>query len=307
MAQRYGGAHSPKTDDSPTRDGAPANRFRGRKTYQSDIRVKLLFIAPLPLLFSAIGELRAGDAFGMAAELLALAALLFAAYLLRDGIKAQAAFEARTIARPPKIPRKLFAAELTGVGVMLATFFGWNLGLIPALVFGTLASAAHIISFGLDPMRKKGMEGVNAFDAERVAKAVDKAEALVRETLSAAKRIGDRRLEGRVESLASAARDMFRAVEDDPRDLSSARKFLSVYLRGARDATLKFADLYAKTKDAKARGDYEALLGDLETSFTQQRKTMLLENRSDLDVEIEVLRDRLKQEGLRAGDRDLGE
>lgn len=302
MAQRYGGAHSPKDPASSNDDPASANKFRGRTVRQSDIRVKLLFLAPIPLLFSAFGELRSGDAFGMAAELTAFVALFFAAYLLRDGIKAQAAFEARTIARPPKIPRKLFAAELSGVGIMLAAFFGWKLGLVPAFVFGVIGSIAHIVSFGLDPMRKKGMEGVNAFDAERVAKAVDKAETLVRETLGAAKRIGDRRLEGRVESLAAAARDMFRAVEEDPRDLSSARKFLSVYLRGARDATIKFADLYAKSQDQSARKEYEALLGDLETSFSQQRKTMLLENRSDLDVEIEVLRDRLKQEGLRAGE-----
>lgn len=302
MAQRYGGDHSPKKPTGPSDATKTANKFRGRTAHQSDIRVKLLFLAPVPLLFAAIGELRAGDAFGMAAELTAFITLIFAAYLLRDGIKAQAAFEARAIARPPKIPRKLFAAELTGVGVMLASFFGWHLDLIPSFIFGIIASAAHIVSFGLDPMRKKGMGGVNEFDAERVAKAVDKAEALLRETLTAAKRIGNRQLEGRVESLASAARDMFRAVEEDPRDLTSSRKFLSVYLRGARDATIKFADLYSKTRDADAQRDYEALLADLETSFANQRETMLLENRSDLDVEIEVLRDRLKQEGLRAGD-----
>ncbi len=302
MAQRYGGDHSPKKPTGPSDATKTANKFRGRTAHQSDIRVKLLFLAPVPLLFAAIGELRAGDAFGMAAELTAFITLIFAAYLLRDGIKAQAAFEARTIARPPKIPRKLFAAELTGVGVMLAGYFGWQLDMVPAFVFGMIASVAHIVSFGLDPMRKKGMGGVNEFDAERVAKAVDKAEALLRETLTAAKRIGNRQLEGRVESLASAARDMFRAVEEDPRDLTSSRKFLSVYLRGARDATIKFADLYSKTRDADAQRDYEALLADLETSFANQRETMLLENRSDLDVEIEVLRDRLKQEGLRAGD-----
>jgi 5-bromo-4-chloroindolyl phosphate hydrolysis protein len=105
-----------------------------------------------------------------------------------------------------------------------------------------------------------------------------------------------------VESLASAARDMFRAVEEDPRDLTSSRKFLSVYLKGARDATIKFADLYSKNRDAEARSDYEALLNDLERSFDAQHKTMLLDDRSDLDVEITVLRDRLKQEGLRAGE-----
>ena len=57
---------------------------------------------------------------------------------------------------------------------------------------------------------------------------------------------------------------------------------------GARDAKVKFADHYAQTRDAAARTDYEALLTDLETT------AFLSNNRSDLDVEIAVLRDRLK-------------
>lgn len=302
MAQRYGGKFSPEGQPDNAPDSVSANRFRGRRAHSPNIRARLLFIAPLPLLFSAIGELRAGDALGMVAELWAFASLIIGAWLLREGLKAEEAYQSRKVARPPALPRKLLAAEFAGLGVAVAAYFGWQQGLVPALVFGAVASVAHIVSFGLDPMRRKGMEGIDAFDADRVAKAVDKAEALLQDTIAASKRFGDRRLEGRVESLASAARDMFRAVEEDPRDLSPSRKFLSVYLKGARDATIKFADLYSKTRDAKARSDYEALLSDLERSFDAQHKTMLLDSRSNLDVEITVLRDRLKQEGLRASD-----
>ncbi len=46
---------------------------------------------------------------------------------------------------------------------------------------------------------------------------------------------------------------LFRTVEGDPRDLTAARKYLSVYLMGARDATVKFADLYAQNRNTKAR------------------------------------------------------
>lgn len=293
MAKQFGGKFSPEGD-------VPINKFRGRKAHRANFRSKLLFLAPLPLLVSGLGEMRSGDAAGMIAELGALALLLLSPWLLRDGLTAEEAFNARKTARKPAIPRKLFAAVLTGAGVTLAAYGGWQQGLLNALVFGTLATGAHIASFGLDPMRNKGMQGVDQFENERVAKAVDKAEKILSETLLAATRIGDRRLEGRVEALASAARDMFRAVEQDPRDLTSARKFMSVYLRGARDATVKFADLYSARHDASVRADYEALLDDLETSFAAQRDRMLLDDRTDLDIEIEVLRDRLKQQGVRA-------
>ncbi len=295
MGKRYGGKFSPETTPD-----APANRFRGKKAYKSNIRAKLLFLVPLPLLFSGIGELKASNGIGMVYEWGALAILLLAAWLLRDGLEAEEAYHARKVARPPTIPRKIFASALTGIGVALAAFGGAHVAILSSLIFGVAAAIAHSLSFGIDPLHSKGMEGFDDFEADRVAKAVERAEKLLAETISASSRFNDRALEGRIESLASTARDMFRTVEEDPRDLARARKFMGVYLKGARDATIKFADLYARNRDAVARADYEALLGDLEKSFAAHRKVLLLDDRSDLDVEIEVLRERLKQEGVYA-------
>ena len=112
-------------------------------------------------------------------------------------------------------------------------------------------------------------------------------------------RAKDRGLERRVDAFQTTARDMFATVQDDPRDLTSARKYLSVYLLGARDATAKFADIYARNRDPQARADYEALLDDLESSFAARTQKLMLSDRSDLDVEIEVLRERLEREGIR--------
>jgi hypothetical protein len=301
MTKRYGGKFSPEgTPDNARADLELPHKFRGKKAYNSNIRAKLLFLVPLPLLFSGIGELQAGNGTGVLYEWGALAALLLAAWLLRDGLEAEDAYNARKVARPPAVPRKVFASAITGIGVALAAFGGAHVGLFSSLIFGGAAALAHSFSFGIDPLRRKGMEGFDEFETERVAKAVDKAEKLLQETISASHKFNDRRLEGRIESLASAARDMFRIVEEDPRDLARARKFMGVYLKGARDATIKFADVYARNRDAQARSDYEALLTDLEQSFAGHRETLLLDDRSDLDVEIEVLRDRLKQEGLGA-------
>lgn len=131
-----------------------------------------------------------------------------------------------------------------------------------------------------------------------MARAIDQGEGLVRTIASAAARIGDKRLEGRVERLCDQAREVFRTIERDPRDLSRARTFLNVYLLGLRDATVKFAELQARRRDPEAQAKYEALVRDLETSFSAHRAGLLEDNRSDLEVEIEVLRERLQQDGL---------
>jgi hypothetical protein len=127
---------------------------------------------------------------------------------------------------------------------------------------------------------------------------VDEAEAHLEAMKSQIEAVSDRRLSDRVEDFQIIARRMIRTVEEVPRDLSGARKFLSVYLMGARDATIKFVDLYRRKKDADARRDYEALLDDLEQNFAARTDKMLLDDRSDMDIEIKVLRDRLQREGV---------
>lgn len=298
----YGGKYSPESRRAG-RPEAPATPpavapFRNRRARQVDFRARIMFLVPVPLFFAALGAIRRGQPVETVVELGGFAGLMLSAWLLNEGQRAEQAYAARSIARPPAFPRKLVAAVLTGLSVAVVGGFSLGQGLMGGAVFGAVAAAAHLAAFGLDPMRAKGVAGVDASAQERVARAVDRGEALLRETVAAAGRIGDRRLEARIDRLCDQAREVFRTVEEDPRDLARARTFLSVYLLGLRDATVKFADLYGRTRDAEVRASYESLLTDLETSFGAKRALLLQDNRSDLDVEIEVLRERLQADGL---------
>ncbi|MEM8869182.1 MAG: 5-bromo-4-chloroindolyl phosphate hydrolysis family protein [Pseudomonadota bacterium] len=288
MAQQFGGKYSPNASTEE-------NRFRGRRAQRVNIAARAMFVAPIPLAIAGVGEVLSGDAIGMLLELGGAACLFLSALLLNEGLKAEAAYDDRTLARPPAIPRKLFAVAATGAGVLLGSLSG---GMITAAIFAAVAAAAQVVAFGFDPTRRKGGDGASDFDTDRVARAIDEAEQTVAEILAAARRIGDRHIEGRVERMTGAVREVFRTVEADPRDLSRARKFLGVYLTGARDATTKFAELYMNRQDQQARADYVALLDDLEQSFRKHREDLLKDDKTALDVEIEVLRERLEREGV---------
>ncbi len=291
MAERYGGPHSPEHEqDAQSR---PKNPFEGKTRSKAGGRVNFLFLAPLPLAVTAFFQ----EPVGLAARLAAFGLLILAAWLTREGIIAQEAYDARKIARRPAMPRKIVASLLTGIGLALpAAAQG---ALLNAVIFGVLGAALHSFAFGLDPLKNKGMEGVDEFQTDRVARAVEGAEKYLAAMSDAILRAKDRDLERRVESFQATARAMFRTIEDDPRDLTAARKYLSVYLMGARDATVKFADIYARARDPQARADYVTLLDDLEANFTGKTQKLLIEDRGDLTVEIEVLRDRLEREGVR--------
>lgn len=295
MAQRYGGKYSPTGRDEQAPDGPVASSsFDKAKVDPVGARANVLFIPAIPMVFMALGD----GAIGLTLALIAAAILTLAAWLLRDGLRAEAAFNERKIARRPAIPRKMFASALTGIGIATAAYKS-EPGIVAPVLFGLIATVLHVASFGVDPLKSKGMEGIDTFQQDRVARVVDEAEKYLSEMMDAARRSGDRQMETRLEKFQTTARDLIRTVEEDPRDLTAARKYLSVYLMGARDATAKFADIYSRTRDAKSREDFAALLDDLDQNFAARTRKLLVEDRTDLNVEIDVLRDRLKREGVR--------
>ncbi|WP_372840139.1 5-bromo-4-chloroindolyl phosphate hydrolysis family protein [Phaeovulum sp.] len=288
MAERFGGKFSPQAKpDMQARQPAAVPR------HPLAARPAWLVAAATPFLLTAFGE----PAAGLAVDFAAFAAFATAAFVTREGLRAEAAFNARKVARRPAFPRKGLGAVLVGAGLFLGAYAP-GAGFSGPIILSAVGIVLHLLAFGLDPMRDKGMEGVDAFQQDRVARVVGEGEKLLAGMQDAILRARDRKLEARVGQFIAQARALFRAVEDDPRDLTAARKYMGVYLLGARDATARFADLYAATRDAKARADYEALLGDLETTFAAQTLELIENGREDLDIEIEVLRDRLAREGV---------
>ena len=297
MAKSFGGKLSPNGRDTQ-QGGAQQNAVHEavidqRKINGAGKKAYMLFVPGVLLAFLSLNE----GALDLAIGLFSAAILSLAAWLTREGLKAAAEYDARKVARRPAIPRKLFGTVLTGIGIAAASMTNDG-SIVAAVLYGAVAGGLHTMAFGIDPLRDKRMEGVDTFQQDRVAKVVDEAEAHLAAMHDHISNIGDRHLENRVEQFQAMARKMIRTVEEDPRDLTAARKFLSVYLMGARDAAAKFADLYKRQRDEDARKNFEELLTDLEGNFAARTEKMLLDDRSDMDIEIKVLRDRLQREGL---------
>ncbi|MEP2030559.1 MAG: 5-bromo-4-chloroindolyl phosphate hydrolysis family protein [Paracoccaceae bacterium] len=298
MAKRYGGKFSP--DEIMTESQTPRGNFDRARVDPAGARSNVLFIPAIVLVFVSLND----GAVGLTLGLVAAAFLTLAAWLLRDGLRAEAVYKSRKVARRPAFPRKMAASVLTGIGVALAAFqtefvsASGSLSFAAPVLYGVVAMILHSVSFGFDPMKDKGMDGIDTFQQDRVARVVGEAEKHLAAMGEAIARAGDRKLESRVEAFQNTARDLIRTVEEDPRDLTAVRKYLGVYLRGASDATEKFADVFSRTRDAKARSDYANLLDDLDQNFAYRTRKSLLNDRSDLNIEIDVLRDRLQREGV---------
>ncbi len=285
MAQRFKGEFSPNGGKGqPNLARAKRSRVGGR--------VNLLFFAPFMLIFKAFSS----EPLVMATYLAALGSFILGAWLTREGLLAQKAYEARTVARKPAMPRKILGAYFTGLGLGLTGLAGH--GALEALIFGGLGVALHLFAFGLDPLKSKGAEGIDEFQNQRVMEAVEDGERQLKAIHQAIRSLNEQALLDAVDAFSQSVRMMFRAIEADPRDLVTARKYLKVYLRAARDASDKFAELYQRAHSPEARQDYLELLADLNVHFAKRTQAFLADDKIDLDIEIGVLRDRLKSEGV---------
>ncbi len=289
MAQRYGGKYSPQESND-----APSPRPLKVQVSPTGARSNLLFVPGFLLAFMSFGSGPEALAMGLAGA----GVWTFAAWMTREGLKAEAAFQSRKVARRPALPRKMLGSLLIGAGTVLAGM-SHGVDIAASALYGVIAAALHVTAFGLDPLKSKSLEGVDEFQQDRVARVVDEAEAHLDAMRGAIRRAQDPRLEARVERFQQSVREMLRTVEEDPRDLTASRKYLGVYLMGARDATIKFADIYARDRDAGAKSDDLMLLTDMEENYTAKTRQLLEDSNSDLAVEIEALRDRLQREGVR--------
>ena len=71
---------------------------------------------------------------------------------VQEGLEAEAAYNARKVARRPAVPRKMLATALTSVGVAIAAYLG-DSGIIGSALYGLAAAGLHTATFGIDPMR----------------------------------------------------------------------------------------------------------------------------------------------------------
>ncbi len=305
-ATRIGGpnARSPLAPSNAPERRAPARGLRsamrfdgmGQRRARFRRRTGLVLAAATPLLFAAFGALLGGNAVAMATCLGLFALYVFSIFLIRQGLEAEDAYIERTYSSPPSLPRKLLGSLALGGTTLLTGLFGWDIGALQSIGMGALAAGASVLTFGLDPMRQKGEVSLSGVTPRMVEEALAEAEERIVGIERAAADIADAPLRDRLARITARARDILARIEQDPSDLRRARKFLKVYLEGALEATRKYARSQHDLGDSGMYLKFRALLDDMQATFDQQYDKLLTNDRIDLDVEIDVLAERLNRE-----------
>ena len=255
--------------------------------------------------FFCVGPVLVGLIFANPAKVIgalgAIAGLQLAARLIRRGREAARDYDERSITKAPP-PFKLVGHVAIGLaGLVLASIAGhqpWILG----MVAGGLVSYGSVLAYGLDPRRDKGLDAATAERAglrtEAVLAALEEARGKVRQIETEARGLHSRELEERLARITASASGILRQLEQDPKDIRRARRFLVTYLDGTRDVVAGYRRQQRDLVDTPLAENFRHVLETVEQVFAEQAEVLKRNDSLDLEVQIDVLKTQLEREGV---------
>jgi 5-bromo-4-chloroindolyl phosphate hydrolysis protein len=274
-------------------------RYNPKTPLRSRYRGILLFLLPMPLLPAAIIALAQGHVFKTAMTLSGFGLMILAAILTRKGILLDEESKRRKLQRRRgKIHYRMLSALILAIATALVSWFSTNNGLIVSVVYGLMALVAYYLYYGLDEARSNPDFSAIGVTAEEVITAIEEAEVKLAEIEVARTNISDIGLKRRLKTIIGETHKILEIIEDDPKDLRRARKFLKVYLEGMRRVTTGYAAMRKDNPQPELEQNFKNVLTTIEKIVTEQQTKLLENDAMELDVQIEVLELQLKKEGV---------
>jgi len=262
------------------------------------VKAAALFVLPMPLFLAVLVDLFSGELGRLALTGGALGSLWTAGALAWRALVAEARYYLGQRLDPPRFPLKAASLALTALGSGLAATAGGHEAAV-ALVYAAMAAAGHAAFYGRDlkkhPIEVAATPGV---DRQAVTAQLKRAYGRLRGIEAAAKTIAVPEFGERLTRITAVGRDILREIERDPRDAVRARRFLNLYLDSAEKVTVEYARTHRHLRNRPLEQNFRQLLIDMEQTFSEQHEKLLENDALALDVEIEVLNARLRQEGV---------
>ena len=208
--------------------------------------------------------------------------------------------EGRALTQSPTPWKLLGAVAAGGAAVAISLGSGDDLGM--TLLYGALVAGACVFTYGLDPRADRAALEAAASKAgiksKDVIEALEEAHRKVRGIEDAAQGLHSRELKTRLDRICQQARTILAQLEQDPKNLTRARRFLVTYLDGTRDVVAKYAAQQRDLDETVLAENFRRVLTTIEQVFAEQEEVLKQDDKLDLEVQIEVLETQLKREGV---------
>lgn len=263
---------------------------------------RLLWLLPLPLLPATFIALASGQFADFLINALASAMFLAAVLLTGRGFQQEVNEQRQLFQSEKRIPFKTLGGLTLALATLLTAWGSVGHSFAISLSFGVGAFAAFALLYGLDPRQERSEEQPVAGNSQVLDKeqlqALQQAEQKLLKIEQAIQNIADLELKLRLARITKRGREILCAMSRHSRDFDRARKFLNVYLEGAQKVIVGYSKGAVDQQAHPLENNFNRVLITIEQVFDKQYERLLAHDLHDLDVQIEVLETRLRNEGL---------
>ena len=254
----------------------------------------LLYIFLVPLFIAIILALIERNILVFLLNLTAFGLFYATAKLNSLGLENEFQYNKEKLTKAPDKPYKTFSAILLGLSTFFTATIAGGESVVMGLFLSVISSIGYYLYYGLDPREDK-LENIGDISAELVLKTISEAKSkLAKIERDIDKISSDNLLQKRLSLALEKAKNIIQTLQEDPKDIRVARRFLIVYIDGLEKVTNAYTSMDEKDIKKETREKLHQLLEDVERRFDKELIRLKKNNEFDLDVNIDVLQQQIK-------------
>jgi len=253
----------------------------------------LLYLFLIPLFISVLLALLQTNIMAFIWNSIAFGLFFMVLKLSQKGFIQEKEYALATLTKAPKTPYKTMSALLLGIATFFTAWIAGGEPFMTSLFLGIISTLGYYLYYGFDPKEDK-LENLGDISAEFVLETIEEAKGKLENISNDMAKMQDKVLLEKLEVSMKKAEHILKVIQEDPKDIRVARKFLIVYIDGIANVVDAYATLDEKDIDEGRKETLYALVDDLEAKFDSELERLKNNNLFDLDVHIDVLKEQIK-------------
>ncbi len=278
---------------------AKAKRYTGSASSKFMLKGIFLYFMTIPLLLGTLFALLHGDVKTTLSSGIAFALFLLTASLARRGFAQEKHYHDSKLSKAPKLPYKTVSAFFLFIATFFTSISCTDNTFLLSLLLASTAFLGFYLYYGFDPRKDKVSTLHTSVNIDDLIEITQNARERIEQLKKLKHKLGDFVAKKHLETIIKETEEIIDAVEEDPNDLSRARKFFKVYLKRTEAITIEFVNnLNNGNIDEKMQTNYNRLLASVKETIKEQKAKLNDDDILRLDVQIEALTKQLHNEGV---------
>ncbi len=273
-----------------------AKRYNPSLDTQKSLNAKkwnLIYIFLVPLFISIVISLVMTEIKYFIMNIVAFALFFATAKANSIGLEQEYKYYTSTLTKAPKTPYKTIAGILLGISTFFTASIAGYQNILIGLFLGVVATIGYFLYYGFDPRADK-LNNIGDISAEFVLETLATARGKLAQIENDMRSIKDTKLNSKLRIAIDRAYEILQNIEEDPKDLRVARKFIIVYIDGIKNVTSSYREMNEDEITLETKERLYSLLSDVEKKFDKELIRLKRNNQFDLDVHIDVLKEQIK-------------